>query len=109
MPLVSRCYKNRCYTLEMDEGGNDESRERMHAYQSDSRGAAAHARLRGMPEDGRQLGAPAPMPHLRPRGLLRFIEKQARHQAFSLVQAPDYQIVRAGRRLGLVLYRRGRT
>ena len=43
-----------------------------------------------MPEDGRQLGAPAPVPHLRPRRLLRRLEEQARHQALPRDAASDH-------------------
>lgn len=41
----------------------------------------------------------------RPRRLLRQLEKQTRDKTFPSNSARDYQIVRAGRRLGLVLYR----
>ena len=62
-------------------------------------------RLRRMSEDGRHLGPPAPVPHLRPRRLLRFFQEQTRHQTLSRHQASHREIVRARRRLGLVLYR----
>src|SRR5258708_440522 len=59
-----------------------------------------------MPEDGRALGAPALVPDLRPRRLLRRLAEQARHQAFPCDQAPDHEELRAGRGLGVVLRRR---
>src|SRR5258706_14402894 len=59
-----------------------------------------------MPEDGRALGAPAPVLDLRPRRLLRRLAQQARHQAFPFAEAPDHEELRAGRGLGLVLRRR---
>ena len=41
------------------------------------------ARLRGVPEEGRFVGTLAPVHGMRPRGLLRLLEKQARHQTLS--------------------------
>src|ERR1700722_10147225 len=59
-----------------------------------------------MSQDGRHLGAPATLPDVRPRGLLRFLKKQARHQTFSLDQAPHCPLLRARRKLDVVLRRR---
>src|SRR5260370_124910 len=44
--------------------------------------------------------------NLRSAGLLRFLDKQARHQTFSCHKAPDREVHRAGRELVLVLRRR---
>ena len=56
--------------------------DKMYSHQTRYKDVKPHTqRLRGMPEDGRYLGPPAAVPHLRPRGLLRFVEEQARHQA----------------------------
>src|SRR3954468_13358031 len=60
-----------------------------------------------MPEDWRQLGAPASLPYVRPCRLLRRLEEQARDEALPLNQAPDHHFARARRRLELVLSRRG--
>ena len=73
----------------------------------DSHGHAECARLRGMPGDGRHLGAPASVPQLRPRRLLRRLEEPARHQALQGNAASDHRGLRPARRLGLVLRRRG--
>ena len=45
------------------------------------------------------------MPDLRPYRLLRQLEEQARHQALSRHRPPDHPVIRAGRRLALVLHR----
>ena len=42
---------------------------------------------------------------LRARGMLRFVQEQTRHQAFSRDQASHHAIDRAGRGLGMVLHR----
>jgi len=49
------------------------------------------------------MGPPETLPELRSGGLLRFIKEQARHQALSQDLTSDYQIVRARRKLALVL------
>src|ERR1041385_2993146 len=59
-----------------------------------------------MSEDGRPLGAPAPVYDLWPRRLLRFVQKQACDEAFSSDAAPDHALPGIGSRLGLVLHRR---
>ncbi|CAN5759399.1 hypothetical protein BH24GEM1_BH24GEM1_12400 [soil metagenome] len=61
--------------------------------------------MRGVPRDRRPLGPPAPLPQLRPRGLLRQLLGQARHAALPCLPAPRRPVVRARRGLGLVLYR----
>ena len=53
-------------------------------------------RLRGVPADGGHLGPPAPLPDLRPRRLLRFLEEQARHQALPRHQHPIVQSFEPG-------------
>ena len=56
-----------------------------------------------MRENGRYLGPPAAVPFLRTRGLLRFVEKQARDQAFPVFTPSADSFHRAGRILGVVL------
>ena len=38
--------------------------------------------MRGVPEDGRYVGAFAPLRNMRPRGVLRLLKEQTRHEAF---------------------------
>ena len=47
------------------------------------------------------------MPRMLTRWLLQFKQKQARLQALPRYQPPYYQVLRAGRGLAMVLYRRG--
>ena len=63
------------------------------------------ARMPRVRSPRRYLGAPAHLPAVRPRGLLRRLEKQARYQAFSRYAAPRYHLRAARRALGLVLPR----
>src|SRR4029077_6952439 len=79
---------------------------RVYASRYDSPGHAQRTGLRGLPEDWRLLGTPAPVPGVRPCWLLQFLEEQTRHQAFPRHRTPHYAIIRAWRRLALVLYRR---
>ena len=72
-----------------------------------SRRDAERARLRGMPEDRRIVGASAPLPHLRPCRLLRRLAQPPRHQAFPRDPPSDHRRLRSAGRLGLVLRRRG--
>jgi hypothetical protein len=65
--------------------------------------------MRGMFENGGYLGASAAMYELWSRGLLRLLEEQACDQTLPQNEAPDYQIIRARRRLGMVLRRRNRA
>src|SRR5258708_3302939 len=60
-----------------------------------------------MLEDGRPLGPPAAVHELRSRGMLRFLEEQACHEALPPYASSHHAIPRAGRRLGLVLRRPG--
>src|SRR5262245_30789495 len=46
-------------------------------------------RLRRLREDRRYLGPSAPVPGVRPCGLLRFLEKQTRDKTLSPQQAPS--------------------
>src|SRR5713226_6676021 len=59
-----------------------------------------------MPQDGRQLGASAPVSELWPRRLLRLFEKQTRHGTFSRHEASRHSFARARRKLDVVLHRR---
>ena len=45
---------------------------------------------------GRYLGAPPPVPDLRASGLLRFLEEQARHQAFHGTKHPLVRSIEPG-------------
>src|SRR5579863_10324574 len=60
------------------------------------RSAAHAAGLRGVPEDGRHLGPPAPVTRVRARRLLRQLQEQARHQALPRHQPPHHPVVPAG-------------
>src|SRR5438270_4256002 len=64
---------------------------------------AQDERLRGVPENGRHLGAPSPLRSLRPRRLLRLLEEQARDQALSRYGTPGDQVARARRELDVLL------
>src|SRR6185437_10463056 len=68
--------------------------------------AADTRRLRGMPDPGVRVGAPAPVPDLRARGLLRLFAAPARPGPRLRGRAPDRPVVRAGRGLAVVLCRR---
>ena len=57
----------------------------------------------GMPETGRPVGAPAHVPHLRQRRLLRQLEEQPRQRAFPRHAPPGDALARAGRELEVVL------
>ena len=52
--------------------------------------------LRGVPENGRRLGASAPLPHVRARRLLRLLALQARDQAFHRTKHPIIQSLEPG-------------
>lgn len=58
-----------------------------------------------MPQDERYLGTPARVFNLRSCGLLRLVQKQARHETFSRHNSSDRAVDRTGRRLALVLRR----
>src|SRR5579859_275878 len=62
-----------------------------------------------MSQDGRPLGPPAAVHELWTCGVLRFVEEQARHEAFPSDQTSDHAVARTRRRLGLVFCRRART
>jgi hypothetical protein len=72
-----------------------------------SRHAQQHGRLHRLPRDRRAVDAPAAVPHLRSRRLLRLLAEQARQQACGRDRPPDRALVRAGGGLVLVLPRRG--
>src|ERR1700722_4090704 len=61
--------------------------------------------LRGVPGSRVPVGAPAAVPDLRARGLLRFLATSARARALVRGWAPGRGVVRAGRVLALVLRR----
>ena len=58
--------------------------------------------------DGTTLGAPAPLPRVRARRLLRLVRGQARDSPLPRDAAPGDALDRTGRGLALVLRRRGR-
>src|SRR5580692_6942968 len=71
------------------------------ARKRDSSGQAQWQRLQGVPRDGRYLGPPEGMSHLRSRRLLRLIQEQARHQALSPDETSDHAVFRARERTGV--------
>src|SRR5689334_11105480 len=78
----------------------------MHAPGSDPRRHTQHQGMRGVREDRRLLGPSAPLPHLRPRRLLRPVEEPPRHGALPYDRPPADPVRRAGGGLALVLRRR---
>src|SRR5579871_34613 len=58
-----------------------------------------------MPQDGRHVGPSSAVPFVRPCRLLRFLEEQARHEAFSFERSSDCAFARARRKLEVVLHR----
>ena len=78
----------------------------VYASESDQESDAAYEGLRRMFEDGRHVGSFATVSRVRSRWVLRFIEEQARYETLSSNEAPDHEVVRARRELGLVLHRR---
>src|SRR5919198_3174166 len=75
----------------------------VHAPRPGAGGDAERRRVRGVSEDGRRVGAPAPVPQLRARRLLRQLEEQARDEALPLFGPSHRPVLRAGRGLELVL------
>src|SRR5580700_10301537 len=62
--------------------------------------------LRGVPAPGVGVGAPAAVPDLRTRRVLRFVPAAARPRPRLSGRPPGRAVVRAGRELALVLCRR---
>src|ERR1700749_2022346 len=60
-----------------------------------------------MSQDRRQLGAPEDVPGMRQGGLLRFVKESSCDGALPRGWASHRALDRTGRRLALVLYRRG--
>ena len=75
--------------------------------ENDSSSDAERRRLRGLPQNRLELGAFAPVSHLRSRRLLRFLSATARQETFPRKSPPDCPVLRAGRELALVLRPRG--
>src|ERR1700733_4817573 len=97
-----------CGTREKEtQGGLDGYPGRMSARQRNQERETKRQRLRRMFEDGRLMGPPAHVPHLRPRRMLRFLQEQTRYEALSSDEAPHHAIRGTRRRLALVL--RGRN
>src|SRR6516165_2544399 len=69
----------------------------------------AHQRLRRMSENGRYLGPSSSLPRMWTRRLLRFFQKQTRHQTLPSHETSHHAFSRTRRILGLVLRRRDRT
>src|SRR6185312_2649456 len=70
-------------------------------------GGAPHSRgLRGVPPARYSLGAPAPVPDVWPRRLLRFVARPPRAPACASDRPPDRPVLRARGGLALVLLRR---
>ena len=67
--------------------------------------SANHARLPGMPADGLAVAAPAPMPELRARRLLRLLADAPRPPARPRYRSSHRALLRAGGGLALVLRR----
>src|ERR1700751_3729528 len=89
------------------DGPMEDSHENLYTFGSGSGCEAADAqRMRRVLEDGRHLGASAILPGVRARGLLRFVEEQACYETLPSDEAPDHEVVRARRELGLLLHRR---
>lgn len=63
-------------------------------------------RLRGVPEDGLDVGASAPVPYVWPRWVLRQLAEPSRDEALPHHSASDHRGVRPTGRLGVVLRRR---
>src|SRR5207249_12147791 len=68
---------------------------------------AERARLRGVPEDGFDLGPSPALPDVRARRLLRQLAEPSRHPPLPRHAPPDHRGVRPARGLGMVLPRRG--
>src|SRR5579884_2905717 len=66
---------------------------RMHASEPDSQREAERQWLRGVSEDGRPMGPSAPLPDVRSRWLLRFLEEQARHETLSHHTSPHRPVL----------------
>ena len=69
------------------------------------RAARVRRRLRGLPARGRRLDAPAHLPAVRPRRLLRRLPQPARDRPRRRHRAPDHPLAGAGRGVVLVLRR----
>src|ERR1700728_915057 len=67
---------------------------------------AVRRRMRGVPGHGRHLGSSSLVQELRTRGVLSRFEKSPCAQAFLEDPARDHFVIRARRRLELVLRRR---
>ncbi len=65
--------------------------EDLHAFGHDPRGDAERARLRGMPQERRQMGSFAGLPHMRPCRMLRPVAEPARDRAFQDNPPPDHR------------------
>ena len=103
-----RCRTRRSSSAPALEIGDQMPKSCTHLDEIDAAAAALVARLRGLPRDGWPLAAPADVPRVRPRRLLRLVAQQARDRPLQEHRPPARLVVRAGRELALVLRRRGR-
>src|SRR6185437_3370364 len=77
----------------------------MHAPRGDPRRRAEDAaRLRGMSRVRRMVGPPSSVSRMRPRGLLRPVAQQARHETLPQNPPSDHAELRAGGGVGMLLY-----
>ncbi len=66
----------------------------------DHRAARVRPRLRGLPRDRRQVAAPAHLPAMRPRRLLRRLPQPPRHRPLPLQRPPDHPLAASPARPG---------
>src|ERR1700759_2948435 len=93
------------HCLAQEDGKHDRS-DRSAPEPSPTGDTADAGGLRGVPGARVPVGAPAALPDLRARGLLRFLAASARARARLRGRAPDRRVFRAGRVLALVLCQR---
>src|SRR5580693_3931126 len=86
------------------EGGEHDGSDRSAPEPGRTGDTADAGGLRGVPGARVPVGAPAAVPDLRARGLLRFLAVAARARARLRDRAPDRRVARARRVLALVLF-----
>ncbi len=84
-------------------GGGRHGRELQPCWGACEECEAAHQGVRGVPEERRQMDAPAHVPGVWARGLLRLVEWPARAGALSRDKAPAHAVRRARGEVALVL------
>src|SRR2546428_1608415 len=83
-----------------------DGQDNLHSPERNPEGASQWEGVQRMLGDGRHLGSSPALSELRPRGMLRLLQEQARHSAFSRVASSHHSVVSTGRGLALVLRRR---